>query len=201
MTQQPFVDVAFSLRGKSLPLDHGYALFSAVSRLVPRVHREPTWGVHPVHGQRTGPGVLQILPSSLLTLRVPASAIGDLLPLAGQALDVAGHQVMTSVPRIFPLQPRPALRSRFVTVKKFITEGAEFDEALWRQLELLGITRRATVTTGARRVQKVSSHTIVGFPVTLDGLTADESLKVQVAGLGGRRHMGAGLFLPAGRSE
>ncbi len=198
---QPFVDVAFPLRGKTLPLDHGYVLFGAVSRIVQRVHQEPTWGVHPVHGRRAGPGVLEVLPSSLLTLRVPPSAIGELLPLAGLTFDVGGHSVSLSVPRIFPLQPRPALRARFVTVKKFTTEGAEFDEALRRQLDIMGVSKTATITSGPRRVQRVSNHTIVGFPVALDGLNADESLLVQTTGLGGRRHMGAGLFLPAGRGD
>lgn len=54
MTQTLTVDVAFPLRGDALPLDHGYPLFGAVSRLIPRLHQEPKWGIHPVYGRRTG---------------------------------------------------------------------------------------------------------------------------------------------------
>jgi len=32
--------------------------------------------------------------------------------------------------------------------------------------------------------------------VLIEGLTAEESLTVQEHGLGGRRHMGCGLFVP-----
>jgi CRISPR-associated protein Cas6 len=198
---QPFVDVAFPLQGTSIPLDHGYALFGAVSRLIPRVHQEPTWGVHPVHGKQAGPGVLSLLRSSLLTLRVPTDAIGELLPLTGQTLDVAGSAVKVGTPRIFQLQPRPALRSRFVTIKKFMEPGPELDGAIRRQLTAMELRASVTVDVGARRVQRVSNHTIVGFALALDGLSADESIRVQTTGLGGRRHMGAGLFLPSVKSE
>jgi len=196
---EPFVDVAFSLKGKSLPLDHGYGLFGAVSRVLPAVHEQPGWGLFPVHGKRTGPGVLSLLPSSMLTLRIPASRIGDVLGLFGKTLEVDGQAVVVGIPRVFPLQSRPALQSRFVTIKKFHESPEEFAAAVRRQLSATGVSDKAAVAIGPRRVIKVASHTIVGFPVALDGLSPDESLRVQGEGLGGRRHMGAGLFLPVGR--
>jgi len=201
MTSALFVDVAFPLRGRSIALDHGYALFGAVSRLVPQLHQEPIWAIHPVHGKRVGPGVLQLLPGSLLTIRVPTTSIGELLPLSGHTLDVLGDAVSTGIPRIFPLKPRPALRSRFVTVKSFQEEGSAFVGALKRQLATLGVSETASVVAGTRRVQRVSKHIIVGFPVDIDGLSADESVRLQTSGLGGRRHMGAGVFLPPSDAE
>lgn len=198
MTQTLTVDVAFPLHGDALALDHGYPLFGAVSRLIPRLHHEPKWGIHPVYGRRTGPGKLQLLPSSLLTIRLPSTDIGQLLILAGQSLDVAGSRVMVGIPRVFPLKPRPALRSRLVTIKSFKDDGGGFEGALRRQLVALAVSERAKVEVGARRVVRVSNHTIVGFPVVLDGLSPDESVRVQSEGLGGRRHMGAGLFLAPG---
>lgn len=193
-----FVDVAFPLKGKSLPLDHGYALFGAVSRVLPVLHREEGWGLFPVHGKRTGPGELTLLPSSLLTIRMPASRIADVLSLSGQSIGVDGHELSAGIPRIFPLQPRPTLQSRFVTIKKFHEDPAEFSAAVRRQLDALEVGAAASVSVGERRVIKVSSHTIVGFVVGLDGLSPDESVRVQTVGVGGRRHMGAGLFLPLG---
>ena len=196
---EPFVDVAFPLKGKSLPLDHGYGLFGAVSRVLPVVHQQESWGLFPVHGKRAGPGLLDLLPSSMVTLRIPASRIGDVLALAGQTLAIDEHAVITGVPRVFALQSRPALQSRFVTIKKFHDSPDEFSSAVRRQLSELGVAEAASITIGPRRVLKVASHTIVGFPVALDCLTADESLRVQAEGIGGRRHMGAGLFLPVGK--
>lgn len=196
---EPFVDVAFPLKGKNLPLDHGYALFGAVSRVVPVLHHEAEWGVFPVHGKRSGPGELTLLPSSLLTIRMPQARVGDVLGLTGQSLAVDGREVAVGIPRIFPLQPRPTLQSRFVTIKKFHEDPAPFAEAVRRQLTELDVSAAATVSVGERRVIKVAEHTIVGFVVGIDGLGPAESLRVQTAGIGGRRHMGAGLFLPLGR--
>ncbi|MGK7892068.1 MAG: type I-MYXAN CRISPR-associated protein Cas6/Cmx6, partial [Xenococcus sp. (in: cyanobacteria)] len=33
------VDLAFPLKGKSLPLDNGYIVYSALSRICPNLHR------------------------------------------------------------------------------------------------------------------------------------------------------------------
>lgn len=192
---QSFVDVAFPLIGRDLPIDHGYPLFGAVSRLVQRIHKEPTWGIHPVYGRREEPGRLRLLSSSRLTLRVPSGNIGELLVLSGQTLDVAGSTVAAGIPRVFPLKPLPSLRSRLVTIKKFAEEGIDFLGAVRRQLRALGVSEAAAIKVGTRRVVRVSTHIIVGFPVELRDLTEAESVRVQTAGIGGRRHMGAGLFL------
>ncbi len=97
------VDVAFSLVGSGLPLDYGYLLFSSLSRFVPSLHKEASWGVHPVRGLRGGPGELKLDKSSLLKVRLPAGRIADLLPLAGASLTIAGHSARLGLPRIYPL--------------------------------------------------------------------------------------------------
>ena len=47
-----------------------------------------------------------------------------------------------------------------------------------------------------RRVLHIKGERHVGFGMLIEGLTADESLRLQQNGLGGRRKMGCGLFLP-----
>ena len=46
----PVIDLAFELRGAEIPLDYGYALFAALSRVVPRLHGDRRVGVHPIRG-------------------------------------------------------------------------------------------------------------------------------------------------------
>ena len=55
------------------------------------------------------------------------------------------------------------------------------------------------VVLGRRRILGIRDKKVVGFAVGLTGLGADASLEVQRRGLGGRRHMGAGIFVPPGR--
>ena len=193
---EPFADVGFRLRGKSLPLDHGYSLFSALSRLLPALHGAVSWGVHPVFGSRSGPGTLGLVPTSELTIRLPAREIGSVLPLVGLGLDVDGHQVQVGRMNVRPLRPAATLKARFVTIKGFHGDVDPFREAVARQLRTLGV--EADVVVGGRRVMRIVDRTVVGFPVGLDGLSPDASLAVQAAGIGGRRHLGAGIFAPVG---
>jgi hypothetical protein len=44
------IDLSFVLVGTTIPLDHGYTLFSALSRIVPELHGDRRVGGHP------GPG-------------------------------------------------------------------------------------------------------------------------------------------------
>jgi CRISPR-associated protein Cas6 len=210
-----YVDAALPLRGKSLPLDHGYPLFGALSRVLPVLHERTTWGVHPVRGVRSGVDVLALDKSSLLKLRLPAEELGLILPLAGQPLDVAGHRVTAGVPQIYPLVPAATLRARYVNVKKFFKDEQveEFRNALRRQIaaieglgqdpERVGVEVEKHVRKGkeewVRRVMVIDGQKIVGFAVTLTGLEAAASIAIQRVGLGGRRHMGGGIFVPPGR--
>ena len=44
---------------------------------------------------------------------------------------------------------------------------------------------------------RVKGQKIVGYALVVSGLDADESVRLQERGLGGRTHMGCGFFLPA----
>jgi hypothetical protein len=50
----PYVDLAFRLIGNKVPVDHGYALYSAISRLLPVIHEEKNIGVHPIRDRYSG---------------------------------------------------------------------------------------------------------------------------------------------------
>ena len=198
------VDVAFPLQGKTLPLDHGYALFAALSRVIPLLHAAPSWGIHPVRGHRSGPGVLEMEASSFLKFRMPANRIADVLSLPGKMLTIDGHRVTPGIPRVFPLEPRAALKARFVTVKNAVGEPAQVEKVLRMQLAAIPNLgedpERISIVVGARRVMRIAGKDVVGFAASLDGLETQASLAVQTHGIGGRRHMGAGIFVPYGRT-
>jgi len=196
-----FADIAFPASGQALPLNHGYPLFSALSRLIPRLHSEAGWGVHPVLGVRDGRN-LALEHRSRVKVRMPLSEISTVMPLAGASVQVAGATVMLGFPQVFPLMPAAHLKARLVTIKGFLEEE-EFVAALRRQLgqleELADDSETIEVVVGARRILKIRDKQVVGFAVGLTGLRADASLAIQRHGLGGRRHMGAGIFVPPGR--
>jgi CRISPR-associated protein Cas6 len=203
-TTQPahYVDATFALRGRAIPIDHGYALFAALSRLLPALHRQPDWSVHPVRGSYQGRGVLALTRHSRVKIRLPAAAIGEVVGLTGQTLDIGGDRCEVGVPVILPLIPAPSLKSRLVTVKNAATEE-DAAHAVRRELgELTELGQPAgsiEVSIGPRRVLRVKGRSIYGYAVALSRLDAAGSIAVQRRGLGGRRHMGAGIFVPPGR--
>jgi CRISPR-associated protein Cas6 len=116
----PTIVVHFPLQGRQLPADHGYALYSAITRQLPALHGAPWLGLELISGVPWREGVIA-LPTrgAHLRLRVPADRYGALLPLAGKRLDIAGHTLRLGIPTARPLQPPPSLYARVVTIKKF----------------------------------------------------------------------------------
>jgi CRISPR-associated protein Cas6 len=45
-------------------------------------------------------------------------------------------------------------------------------------------------------VLRIKEKRVVGFPLRVTGLTAEESITLQEQGLGGRSKMGCGFFMP-----
>ncbi len=85
------IDLAFRLQAVGpIPADHGYALYAAVSHLIPEVHQENGVAIRPISGRLIGDRRLALMPWSTLTLRVPDGQIGALLKLAGKSLRLDG---------------------------------------------------------------------------------------------------------------
>ena len=109
----PLVDVCF-ITGSSVSLDHGYALYSALSRVLPALHENKLLGVHPPTGLRAG-NVLKLSRGSRLRLRLPASRIAEVLPVAGKRLDLVGHTLQVGVPEIHALRAVAVLQGDWST--------------------------------------------------------------------------------------
>ncbi|MDR3635106.1 MAG: type I-MYXAN CRISPR-associated protein Cas6/Cmx6 [Isosphaeraceae bacterium] len=206
----PVIDLAFVLVGRTVPLDHGYALFGALSRVVPALHGNRSIGVHPIRGRQTAPGVLSLTESSRLRLRLPSEEVATYLAIAGAELELDGHRLRVGIPRSEPLVPASRLASRLVTFRN-AKEPARFEADVRRELETLGIAGEPSLVASPsshprsvgqpiRRVLRIKDKRVVGFALRVGGLTAEESLKLQEAGLGGRRRMGAGVFVPIERA-
>jgi CRISPR-associated protein Cas6 len=199
-----FIELAFPVTGATLPEDNGYGIYAAVSLALDN-HLPEDVAVDSIGGPLLGRWRVQVTRETRLRLRAPADRIGDLLPLAGRYLDVGGHEVGLSVPEVRALIPAPELVARIVSIKGFMQPGP-FLEAARRQLDALGVSGTPTIPVvpggkrqgmPQRRVVRVKGRAIVGFALRVSDLSRTESLTLQARGLGGRRHMGCGIFAPA----
>jgi CRISPR-associated protein Cas6 len=189
----PTVDLLFPAQGGPVPLDHGYLLFSALSARIPELHARREVGVFNLRGARASKDTLA-LDGGTLRLRCSTEALPLLLPLTGETLEVAGRPVRLGVPTVRALTLPTSLSARVVTFKHALDE-ASFHAATLKFMAELGCTGRPHV--GRRRIIHIAGKKVVGFALDVSELSPESSLKLQEQGLGGRRHMGCGLFLPA----
>ena len=143
---EPYINVSFALSGKQLPADHGYLLYSAISRLtgsadVPsavrvstasssdrpnaRLHKADWLAIELISGFPAGRGLIA-LPEhgATLRLRIPADHYRDVLPLAGKRLDIGGHQIRLGLPVARPLESAPSLHAReIVGISQIVTSS------------------------------------------------------------------------------
>ncbi len=192
------LDLEFPVSSTSaITVDHGYHLYAGLSRALTAVHSENGIAVHPIRGTQIGNRMLQIMPWSRVRIRTPQHKIGELITLTGKRIRIGDHSISLGVPRVRALEPTTTLRSRLVTIKGF-EDADEFGSAVQRQLDSLEISEQVILTVGKRRTIRIRDKEVVGFEVVLEGLTAMESVTIQERGVGGRRRMGCGVFVPKG---
>jgi len=197
----PYISVRFPVEGRRLPADHGYALYSAITRHLPDTHGARWLAVELISGVPWREGIIA-LPTrgGALYLRAPADRYAALLPLAGKRLDIDGHPLRLGIPSARPLTPAASLYARVVTIKHHM-EPEPFLAAARRKLTALGTTATLDLPHDdegrfRRRILKIKDRTIIGFSLAAHDLSDDDSIKLQTLGLGGRRAMGCGIFNP-----
>jgi CRISPR-associated protein Cas6 len=192
------VDLYFRVQGKQITVDHGYALYAAISRCVENerdrwLHASEEVGLIPVRGRYLGQGRLALDSNARFGLRLPAGLISKSLPLAGKRLELNGDKLLVGTTTTSALISAPVLYAHIVTTKNGEDEK-RFDEEVQRQLVALDI--KGKPIRGPRRIVTIKDKKVVGYSLLVTELTAEESIRLQERGLGGRRKMGCGVFLP-----
>jgi CRISPR-associated endonuclease/helicase Cas3 len=188
-----YVELKFPFTGKTLPSDHGYGLYGAISRIIPEAHSADWLAIETIPGAARGDGVTQLDQEARLKIRIPQDHVSLMLKLAGKRLEVDGHAIRLGAPQIFLLKPATTLYARIVSIKGF-TEPEPFLDAVCRKLDEVGVKGEPVI--GPRRVVRVGDHTVVGFALAIHELSDEGSIILQERGLGGRRRMGCGFFSP-----
>ena len=214
-----FLEIQFALRGKTLPADHGYSLYSALKNIVSENSSKiiledstiedfpPEVILSTIPGIPDRKGLIYLNRSSRLRLRCPSAQAQSWYRLfQNQVLDLRGHLIRLIQPRLCLLEPSAVLKSRLVTFKleKWDVHDAPgyFLESCKKSLESLEIEGKAFIDSNsdgdlALRSLKVKSKNVMGFGVVVEALNEQDSIKLQCYGLGGRKHFGCGWFYPS----
>jgi len=208
-----FIEIQFSLRGKTLPADHGYALYSAVKKALNEMEDKalpkdlpPAVHLCTIPGVPDRAGMIYLNRGSRFRVRCPSEDMQVWYRfLQNQVFDIQGHLIRLVQPRITLPEPSETLASRLVTFKLKNIDHAEvpryFLESCQTGLERLGIKGQAFIPSDpdgdlARRTLQIKDKAVLGFSVVVEGLSDEDSLKLQWHGLGGRKHFGCGWFYP-----
>jgi CRISPR-associated protein Cas6 len=196
----PYVELSFGVIGETLPADHGYGLYSAIAHLCPQVHEQDSLSILTIAGIPDRKGKIFLTERSRLHIRLPYDCIPMVYHLAGKQLRIGSHSIRLGIPQIFMLRPGSRLRARIVTIKNH-QEPESFLEAARGQLAALGVVGEAIVPLDvegkpARKTIKIKTYSVVGFGLEVSNLSEEDSIKLQISGLGGKHRMGCGVFIP-----
>jgi CRISPR-associated protein Cas6 len=185
------VDVAFSLRGGTIPADHGWQLFRLLAERLDWLEAETHAAVHPIRGSRAVAGEVYLGARARLMLRLPRERAEQSFALSGARLAL-GDGVEVGSARLRPLFAHGTLYSQFVTTGT--SDEAGFQRDISAELERSGILCK--VICGRMRRAQTQDAEIVGFGLMLHELSPEQSLGMQAAGLGRERKLGCGILIP-----
>jgi CRISPR-associated endonuclease/helicase Cas3 len=188
-----YIELKIPVTGNQIPTQHGYDLFSAICRHVPEAHDSDWLAIDTLTGFAKGNSTTELDPRAKLKVRVPQERVALMLKLAGKQLNLGQYQISLGTPQISLLRPSSSLHARIVTIKNHQEEGTFF-EAVRQKLDSLSVI--GEIAIGMRRIVKIANHIVVGFAVTLHGLSNESSILLQEKSIGGRRHFGCGYFNP-----
>lgn len=185
------VDVVLHVGCHSVPEDHGHALYTALLAHAPWLADEAEAGVLPLQGGSPIGGEILFGRRARLTLRLPRVRVADALALEGAELDV-GSGLRVGAGALRELAPFPSLYSSFVASAS--KDEAEFERSIADVLEARKVNCR--LISSRFHWRQGPQGAMPGFGLLLYGLSIEQSLAVQSAGLGEGRMLGWGVFVP-----
>ena len=203
VVQDDVVDLMFSIRCATLPVDHAWALSEQIIKILPWFAQEASTGLHIIHGADSGNGwerpqgadeLLHLSRRTKLTLRLPRHRVSDAVALSGQVLQVGEHRLQVGEHKSRLLSMTNILYSRYLASRP---EWGEEEFIAWAVDELKGMNLRFKKVLCGRGYEFATPQ---GPIPTRSLMVADlphaDAVRLQERGIGPHRSMGLGLFVP-----
>ncbi len=201
--QERLVDLLFSIDCPSLPVDHAWALSSAIKSHLAWFTDEEQCGLHLIHGGETGNGwerpdgsdaILNLPRRTKLCLRLPQERVQEANQLSEKELNIAGHKLTVGQSKIRPLAKTQFLYARHVALQNSSDEE-QFTRWAVEQLHSGGIQFKKMLC-GKQHQINLPTSTLHTRSLMIANLPYEDALTLQEMGLGPGRTLGCGLFVP-----
>ncbi len=200
LIQNPYIELTFAVIGQSLPIDHGYQLYSALKHRLMQLKDWDDISIKTISGKldRDTRNQLNLTDRSKLLIRLPSEKVPFVYSFSGKALSIGKHKIRLGIPEMNFLQPKSRLRSHIVLIRGY-EEPNEFLAAAKRQIEALNISADIKLVCKKDGTPKPKTirvkQTLVGFGIEANNLSETDSIILQEKGLGGKHKMGCGVFV------
>ncbi len=200
------IDLVFSIKCKTLPLNHAWVLSREILKHLPWFADDPLAGIHQIHVAESNNGWMRpddeevdalLYPSrrTKMTLRIPSDKLEEVEKLTGITLDIDGHslQLGDSKKKIFTNSS--VIFSRYILSDVSETEH-DFLTRMSQELATKTSFKVKKMLCGKSHVIKTPNENLTTRHLMIADLDSDTSIKIQQLGLGKSRILGCGIFVP-----
>ena len=199
------IDLVFSIKCKTLPLNHAWALSREILKHLPWIEGDPIAGIHQIHVAESNNGWMRpddeenalLYPSrrTKMTLRIPSEQLKATEELCGVTLDIDGHSLLIGSAKKKIFTNTSVISSRYVLGDPNESED-DFLAKAALELENNINFKVKKMLCGKTHSIKTPNGILTTRSLMIADLDSDTSIKIQQLGLGNRRELGCGLFLP-----
>ena len=202
---EDIMDVMFSLKCKTLPIEHAHALSAAMHEALPWLADDDRAGVHLIHVAESGNGwmrpedteneMLYLSRRTKMTLRLPKEYIEETKSvLLNKTFDIDGHALTIGEGINKPFVALPTLFCRYVVTDQNDDEMAFMHWAVERLKEMNIPVKK--MMAGMQNTFKTPEGSVYTRSLMVADLEEEQSVRLQQKGMGTHRTMGCGLFMP-----
>ena len=129
-----------------------------------------------------------------MRVRLPKHRVDEGKDLSGKTLNLDGYVIDVKDVSVKSLSDHPAVFSRYIVTDGYESETAVMEEMV-RQLKAMGIKPKKMLC-GTETIINTPDKQINTRSLMLADLSVEESVQLQMKGLGTHRWLGCGLFIP-----
>ncbi len=200
------IDLAFSIKCKTLPLNHSWALSREILKHLPWVEGDPHAGIHQIHVAESNNGWMRpdddeenplLYPShrTKMTLRIPIDKLSDTEKLTGITLDIDGHSLLIGNSKKKLFTNAGVIFSRYVLSNHDESEH-DFLSRVSQEIKSKTNFNIKKMLCGKIHIIKTPNTKFTTRNLMIADLDSETSIKIQQLGIGKYRELGCGLFLP-----